>query len=449
VALAAFVGRGRDLAEVRGLLGRARLVTPAGPGGAGKTRLARELASLAAAGAAFPDGVWWVELAALPPGADPAPALAAALGVRQPPAADHPAALTDALAAAVAGRRLLVVLDNCEHVVDGAGRAGRRAPPPLPRPHPAGHQPRGARRRGRGRVARGGARPPHRAGARGPPPRSDDGGPRRRRARRRRARRRRGGRGVRPLSVFRSGFTLDAAVQVCAGGRVEGATDGGGVLEALGRLVEQSLVQVRDDGGEVRYTLLEPVRQYGAALLAGTSDEAPTRDRHLGWAAALVADAEPRLVTRARWAEIERLGDGRRRRAAAATSGRWRRPWRSRRSCARTRPTGAGPAAAHADAAASAEAGSPDAAAADAGAAHAGEAAAVLEALVAAEPLREAAHRALMVTYVAAGEPARALAHYDALATLLARELGAAPAPETATLAASVRRRGVAPSAAP
>jgi predicted ATPase len=116
------------------------------------------------------------------------------------------------------------------------------------------------------------------------------------------------------LSVFRSGFTLDAAVQVCAGGRVEGATgggealDGAGVLEALGRLVEQSLVQVRDDGGEVRYTLLEPVRQYGAALLAGTSDEAPTRDRHLGWAAALVADAEPRLVTRARWAEIERLG---------------------------------------------------------------------------------------------------------------------------------------------
>jgi DNA-binding SARP family transcriptional activator len=56
-----------------------------------------------------------------------------------------------------------------------------------------------------------------------------------------------------------------------------------------------------------------------------------------------------------------------------------------------------------------------------------GQAAAVLEALVAAEPLREAAHRALMATYAAAGEPARALAHYDALAALLAREVGAAP----------------------
>jgi DNA-binding SARP family transcriptional activator len=77
-----------------------------------------------------------------------------------------------------------------------------------------------------------------------------------------------------------------------------------------------------------------------------------------------------------------------------------------------------------------------------------GEAAAVLEELVAAEPLREGAHRALMVTYVAAGEPARALAHYDALTTLLARELGAAPAPETVALAASVRRP-VAPASAP
>jgi DNA-binding SARP family transcriptional activator len=71
-----------------------------------------------------------------------------------------------------------------------------------------------------------------------------------------------------------------------------------------------------------------------------------------------------------------------------------------------------------------------------------GEAAAVLEALVAAEPLREGAHRALMACYVGAGEPARALAHYDALAALLAREVGAAPGRETRALADALRAGG-------
>jgi DNA-binding SARP family transcriptional activator len=63
----------------------------------------------------------------------------------------------------------------------------------------------------------------------------------------------------------------------------------------------------------------------------------------------------------------------------------------------------------------------------------------VLEALVAAEPLRERAHRALMASYAAAGEPARALAHYDALAALLAREVGAAPGRETRALGERIR----------
>jgi hypothetical protein len=69
--------------------------------------------------------VWWVELAPLPAGADPTPAVAATVGVRDPAMADQPAALGDAVTAALAGppeapRRLLVVLDNCEHLVDGA-----------------------------------------------------------------------------------------------------------------------------------------------------------------------------------------------------------------------------------------------------------------------------------------------------------------------------------------
>jgi hypothetical protein len=67
------------------------------------------------------------------------------------------------------------------------------------------------------------------------------------------------------------------------------------------------------------------------------------------------------------------------------------------------------------------------------------DAAAVYHALVALDPLQEAAHRELMRAYAAAGEPARAVRHYDALTELLRRELGAAPARDTAALAASLR----------
>jgi DNA-binding SARP family transcriptional activator len=66
--------------------------------------------------------------------------------------------------------------------------------------------------------------------------------------------------------------------------------------------------------------------------------------------------------------------------------------------------------------------------------------AAVLETLVAADALREGAHRELMVLWAAAGERARALGHYDALVALLAREVGAAPARDTQQVAAAIRR---------
>jgi DNA-binding SARP family transcriptional activator len=71
------------------------------------------------------------------------------------------------------------------------------------------------------------------------------------------------------------------------------------------------------------------------------------------------------------------------------------------------------------------------------------DAAGTLEALLAADPLREAAHRALMACYAAAGEPARALAHYRALGALLAREVGTAPTRETQALAEAIRRGAV------
>jgi predicted ATPase/DNA-binding CsgD family transcriptional regulator len=112
-ALTSFVGRAGVVDEVAGLLGRHRLVTVSGPGGAGKTRLAGEAAGQVAG--RFADGVWLAELAAVRDPAQVAAAVAAALGIRHPPSA-----AADALAHALAQRQLLLVLDNCEHVIGAA-----------------------------------------------------------------------------------------------------------------------------------------------------------------------------------------------------------------------------------------------------------------------------------------------------------------------------------------
>ena len=113
-ALTSFVGRGGPVREVAGLLAGHRLVTVTGPGGSGKTRLAGEVARRVAA--RFADGAWLVELA---PVADPgqvAAAVAASLGVREQPGL--PVAGT--LARVLARQQMLLVLDNCEHVISAA-----------------------------------------------------------------------------------------------------------------------------------------------------------------------------------------------------------------------------------------------------------------------------------------------------------------------------------------
>ena len=113
-ALTSFVGRGGPVREVAGLLAEHRLVTVTGPGGSGKTRLAGEVARRVAA--RFADGAWVVELA---PVADPgqvASVVAASLGVREQPGL--PVAGT--LARVLARQQLLLVLDNCEHVIGAA-----------------------------------------------------------------------------------------------------------------------------------------------------------------------------------------------------------------------------------------------------------------------------------------------------------------------------------------
>jgi predicted ATPase/DNA-binding CsgD family transcriptional regulator len=112
--LTSFVGRAAVVDEIDGQLGQHRLVTITGPGGAGKTRLAGEVARRAAG--RFADGVWLAELAAVRDPAQVAVFVATALGVRDLPAV----AAADALARALARRQLLLVLDNCEHVIDAA-----------------------------------------------------------------------------------------------------------------------------------------------------------------------------------------------------------------------------------------------------------------------------------------------------------------------------------------
>src|SRR5215472_3350934 len=110
--LTSFVGRRGELAEVRRLLAGSRLVTLTGIGGVGKTRLA--LRAAAGVRRAFRDGVWLVRLDQLRDEALVAQAVAAALGL-QDRAGYAPAA---SLAEYLAGRQLLLVLDNCEHLVD-------------------------------------------------------------------------------------------------------------------------------------------------------------------------------------------------------------------------------------------------------------------------------------------------------------------------------------------
>jgi predicted ATPase/DNA-binding SARP family transcriptional activator len=114
--LTSFVGRERELAEVWRLLDRSRLVTLTGPGGCGKTRLAIEAASGRLR--KFPDGVWLVDLAPIAEQSLVPDAVAQALGIQlragQPPAT--------ALAVQLAARSLLLVLDNCEHLIDSCAR---------------------------------------------------------------------------------------------------------------------------------------------------------------------------------------------------------------------------------------------------------------------------------------------------------------------------------------
>lgn len=343
-----FIGRERELEEVQRLFAATRLLTLSGVGGVGKTRLALEMA--AGLLSSFPDGVCFVDLAPL---ADPGlvvTTLAQAVGLRD--AGSRP--LAKRLEVYLRPRTLLLVLDNCEHVVEACARlaesllrvcpdlrilATSRQPfriqgemawrvPSLTLPEAAaGTSLDVVMRSESGRLFL------ERARAARPDFAVTDAGNRAiaticRRldgiplalelaaariaalsvdeiARRLSDRFRfliRGSpaalprhqtlRGMidwsyewlseaeqtlfRRLSVFPGEFELEAAEAICEGGRI--ARDD--VCDLLARLVDQSLVVPEERDGELRYRVLETIRQYGAERLREAGEETDVRRRH-------------------------------------------------------------------------------------------------------------------------------------------------------------------------
>ena len=114
--VSSFIGREAELAEVRALLARSRLVTLTGVGGAGKTRLGLQVAAGLADGTG--EGVWFADLAPLGDPGLVAVTVADVLGIRPEPGRP----VLESLVAAVSGRSLLVLLDNCEHLIGACAK---------------------------------------------------------------------------------------------------------------------------------------------------------------------------------------------------------------------------------------------------------------------------------------------------------------------------------------
>ena len=359
LGLTSFVGREREIAELQALLADdRRLLTLTGPGGTGKTRLALEVVTRTVEH--FEDGVWWLELA---PISDPdlvPQAVASVLNLSE--STGH--SLTEVIIEDLRELEILLVLDNCEHLLDACARlaevllhacpglvilatsrealgvAGERSfpVPPLsvPERSPAfeGLEEYEAVwlfvERAQD-VAPGFELTEHNALAVAKLCRILDGIPLAIELAAARARvmsveqissrledsfdllaggsrtaepRQRTLRAAidwsydllpeeervlfRRLSVFAGGFTLDATEAVCSGEDLEREE----ILELLSHLVEKSLVLVAEQGGEVRYRLLETVRQYGVEKLNESGEAERVRERHARYYLNLAEEAE-------------------------------------------------------------------------------------------------------------------------------------------------------------
>ncbi|MFC7381295.1 AfsR/SARP family transcriptional regulator [Sphaerisporangium rhizosphaerae] len=353
--LTSFVGRDKDLRHAAELLGRHRLVTLLGPGGAGKTRLAVEAGERLTG--LMPAGVWLAELAPVRDPEDVPRALLAALGLRdtgrapmraQAPVPFETADLTATVVAALGPGERLIILDNCEHVVEAAARLADRILADRPQVRilatsreplriggellwhvpPLDHEHARSLFADRAAMARPGHTPDDEAVARicreldGMPlaielaaarlrtlsagqiaDRLDDrfrlltGGSRTALPRHQTLR------AVvewswdlldepervlaRRLAVFAGGATFEAVETVCADGVLTRAE----VLDTLGRLVDKSLVAFDDE----RYRMLETIRAYATERLAESGEEPGVRLAHARFYTALAETAEPRL----------------------------------------------------------------------------------------------------------------------------------------------------------
>ncbi|MFF0735075.1 BTAD domain-containing putative transcriptional regulator [Streptomyces chartreusis] len=371
--LTSFVGREGDIDAIRGDLAAARLVTLLGPGGAGKTRLSQEAAERVRDGA--PDGVWLAELAPVDDPEAVPEAVLTALGARETvlygagaeamrAGTDRHDDPVDRLAEHCAKRRMVLILDNCEHVVEAAARlveallercpeltvlATSREPLGVPgellRPVEPLPEPFALRLLAdRGAAARPGFRveaDEETAAACAEICRRLDGLPlaiELAAARLRMLTPRQiadrlddrfrlltsGSRTVLPrqqtlravvdwswelldeserevlrlLSVFAGGCDLAAAEAVC----------GPAALEALGSLVDKSLVVAAEPGdGEMRYRLLETVAEYAAERLDETGRRAEAERAHLTYYRELARTTEPLLRGADQLAAIRRL----------------------------------------------------------------------------------------------------------------------------------------------
>jgi predicted ATPase/class 3 adenylate cyclase len=381
VQLTRFIGRRNEVKELVELLDVHRSCTITGIGGAGKTRLALQVAAEALA--AFPDGVWLADLAGVAAGEDVASAVAAELGVREGGSGTYAAprrratrAAIDRLVDHLEYRTALVLLDNCEHVAEASshlaevllrrcqrvrilatsretlGMAGelvyRLGPLDLP---PPAAEPATIRQCSAVRlfVDRAVLRRPdlslgddemapiaaicqrvdgipfaielaaarvnmlgvadiaatlgehlgllagasRSTSARQPTLRamiewSDNLLSERERTL------------LRRLSVFASGFSLDAARHVCSGGGLESFD----VFELLAALVDKSLLETEPASG--RFRLLEVTRQYAADRLVEAGEDATVRAAHRAWCVALSEQAEVALTgaDQARWLDL-------------------------------------------------------------------------------------------------------------------------------------------------
>ena len=225
--LSSFIGRDTELEQLREAVRSSRLVTLTGPGGTGKTSLAVEAA--AALRAEYPDGAWLVELAGVAGPDGVAPAVASALGAAASAlGGPHPAgSAAELIVGHLAGRSLVVVLDNCEHVIGEAAALADTLARAVP----------GLRLIATSREALGIP-----------------------------------GEVLLPVT----GLAIPAAEAVCADEKVPDSE----ILDVLSRLAGKSLVTGPGAAGEARFTQLQTLWQYGRDRLEDSGEADAMRARH-------------------------------------------------------------------------------------------------------------------------------------------------------------------------